>query len=235
MKQLVIIISMIVGVSAFAQEDRFKFNVDLTVGFVSYTYDNIENGGYAFSNTQWEDTLHSLSFGHVYRNYIGLNTVIHGGLHIPIIKGKMFSFGVRPKVGIGRLFQVSPKPSEVVDDYGWEVENDPKRITSMTFDATALAYARYNLFPKHIAHTHIAVLFGYRFLRSNDNYSTPIVAAEFGNNDFSIGAYTHLFRMNYYREFSDGSQEVAKSFHEFGLTFNYLIDKKEKPIKNEEK
>lgn len=233
MKQTLILIFVLMGFSIFAQEDRFNYNFDATLGAVTYSYDQIENNGYYFSSTQWEDTVHSLVFEHAYYKYLGLNAVVHAGLHIPIIKGKMFSFGVRPKVGVGRLFQFTPNPNNVVDENGWEIEYDPNRISSMTLDATVYGYARYNLFPKHISHTHVALLVGYRFIRSNDNYSTPVVAAEVGNRDFSIGAYAHLYRMNYYREFNDGTREVAKSFHEFGITVNYFLAKKEKPAKKE--
>ncbi|PHR26231.1 MAG: hypothetical protein COA38_15360 [Fluviicola sp.] len=226
MKHLLFLLLILSSFSGNAQADEFKFNFDVTVGLVDYYYDEIENNGYSFSNVAWFDTVHSQQYEHVSYSYVGLNTLIHVGFHLPIVKGKQFSFGIRPKVGIGRLFQLSPKPGEVLDNYGWEIENDPKRITSISLDATLNGYIRYNLYPKRLTYDHVALLVGYRFVRTKDNYGTPIIGGEYGRKDWSIGMYTHIYKLDYLREFSDGTTEIAKSIYEFGFTVNWFVGRK---------
>lgn len=233
MKFICLPLLILIGFSGKSQADKFKINVDITLGLVNYHFDEIESGISSFSNYSWIDTVYSQKYSHEGYYYSGLNTVLHAGFHIPIVKGKTVSVGIRPKVGIGRLFQVSPKPSKYTDTYGWGDGDDPRRITSGTADATLLAYLRYNLYPKHLTRDHVTMLLGYRFIRSKDNYHTPIIQVEYGQEFWAIGAYAHLFRIDYLREFSNGSTETAKSIHEFGVTFNLFL--KSRSLKNPNK
>jgi|GEM_PF-3073870 len=217
-----------------AQQDQFKINFDISFGSVNYHYDAIENPGYSFSSAQWNDTVHSLAYGHKYYTYYGLNALFHFGLQIPVFNNKVFSFGFRPKVGIGKLFQLSPNPKNVYDYYGWDFV-DSKKISSISLDAELSVYLRYNLYTNHLIFSHISLYGGARYMYSHDNYLTPIIGVEYGQVSYSIGLYTHLFRMNYYREFSDGSTEVAKSFHEFGIRGNIFINNTKKKKAEEDK
>lgn len=230
MKQFFFIIALLSTFASIGQEDRFKFNFDVAFGAVSYNFNEIKNSGYSFSNMQWNDTVHSTNYEHVYSNYLGLNAVLHAGLHIPIVKRNMFSVGIRPKIGIGRLFQVSPSANNAYDDYGYAIE-DSKRISSATMDATFNIYLRYNLFEQLISRSHITALAGYRFIRSNDNYRTPVASIEYGKEHWSLGVYAHLYKMEYYRQYSTGAMEVAKNHYEWGITLNVLLDKKATPTK----
>lgn len=234
MKQLLVLLIIMSCSNVKAQEEKFKFNFDVTIGLVDYFYDDIENNGYSFSNVAWFDTVHSQNFDHVTYSYLGLNALVHVGFHLPIIKVKQFSFGIRPKVGIGRLFQVSPKPNEVTDEYGWPIASDPKRISSLSLDATLNGYIRFNLSSGSFSSDHLALLVGYRFVSSNDRYGTPIITCEYGRKDWSFGLYTHLYKLEYLREYNDGSTEVAKSFYEFGINFNFFLDRKVKPKRKKE-
>ncbi|NVK62930.1 MAG: hypothetical protein HWE22_00025 [Flavobacteriales bacterium] len=234
MRRVFFILVLLNAYTSFGQVDKFKYHFDLSFGFVQYNKDKIENSGYGFSSVQWNDTVHSLNFDHNYKTYLGLNAVVHAGLHIPIVKGKMFSTGMRPKVGIGRLFQIAPSPRNHTDIYGYE-EEDSDRITSVTLDATLCWYLRYNLFVNHFQRSHITLLAGYRFVNTHDNYKTPILSAEYGKENWSIGAYAHLFKMEYYRQYSTGAIDVAKSHYEWGLTLNLLLERKEKPKKEAKK
>jgi hypothetical protein len=227
MKQLITLIILLGSFLTNAQADKFKFNFDITAGLVNYKFDEIQNNGYSFSNIQWQDTVHSHGFSHVSYIYNGINLMTHFGFHIPIVKGKEFSAGLRPKVGLGRLIQVTPKANQYTDQYGWEVE-DPRKIRSFSADITALAYVRYNLYPKLSIDDHIILLGGYRYLLSKDNYGTPIIGVEYGREMWSIGFFAHLYKIEYLREFSDGTTEIAKSLHEFGITANFFLDRKKK-------
>ncbi len=234
MRNLINFIAFFVVFTSYCQQDQLKINFDISLGSVNYHYDVIENPGYSFSSAQWNDTVHSLAYGHKYYTYHGLNALLHFGLQIPIFNNKVFSFGLRPKVGLGKLFQISPNPKNSYDYNGWDVI-DNKRISSITLDAELSMYLRYNLYTNHLIFSHISLYGGARYLFSHDDYLTPIIGAEYGKVSFSVGVYTHLFRMNYYREFSDGSTEVAKSFHEFGIRGNFFINKpKKKKTEKEE-
>lgn len=238
MRNFSFLIAFFVVLNTNAQQDKFKINFDISLGSVNYHYDAIENPGYSFSSAQWYDTVHSLAYGHKYYTYYGLNALFHFGFQIPILNNKVFSFGLRPKVGMGKLFQLSPNSKNTVDNYGWDV-TDGRRISSITLDAELSMYLRYNLYTNHLIFSHISLYGGARYIYSHDNYLTPIIGAEYGKVSYSIGVYTHLFRMNYYREFSDGSTEVAKSFHEFGIRGNIFINntkkKKTDDVKEETK
>ena len=206
-----------------AQEDQMQFNMDLTFGNVNYTYDEIENSGYYFSNQAWYDTVHSLGFEHVQYTYKGLNLMVQAGGHFPVWNNGEFSFGVRPKAGVGRLIQVSPLSNQVVDKYGWPIENDPKRISSFSLSGEINGYFRYNMEPLLNAYSHLIILLGYRFMRSHDDYYTPTFGLEVGQEQWALGFYTHFNRYNYYREYSDGTREVAKSHHEYGFKINFFF------------
>lgn len=222
MRKLFILPLILISSASISQEDEFKLNFDVNMGVVSYYYDVIENNGYSFSSQAWDDTVHNLNPVHANYSYVGVNALLHFGVHFPIIKKKNISFGFNPKVGIGRLIQISPRPSSYYDYYGYETE-DSKRISSGSYDVEAFCYLQYNLLERFLLHESVRLYGGYRFIKSHDNYSTPVIGLEYSGETWSVGAYSHLFRMNYYREFSDGTKELAKRFHEAGLTLNYYL------------
>lgn len=222
---LILVFLVVLGSKSWAQYDAFKFNFDLTFGYVKYTYDEVENAPHSYSNMSWSDTVHSLIYDHQQYRYTGVNAVFHAGLHIPVFKRERVSFGFKPKAGIGRLIQVSPSVSSI--GYG---EVDSKRISSMTYDAELYVYLRFNHQPVLEMDLFTTLFGGYRLLRSNDNYYTPVVGFEFGQKYWAFSVYAHLTQMNYYRQYSDGSTEVAKKFYEFGMKANLFfgVRKKEK-------
>lgn len=220
--------------ASLAQSDRLKFNMDLNLGNITYYFNEIENSGYYFSNVSWNDTVHSLDYQHKEYNVMGVTPTIHIGLNIPIINNYVFSVGVRPKVGFGRIIQYLPKALDVSNDYGYEEETDPHRISSFSTDVELNAYVKYNFEEKFRMESHITLLGGYRLVNAFDKYSTPMLCLEYGEKFWSIGFYSDLYRMTYYRKLSNGSVELAKSSHEIGFKVNLFLGK-EKPRKDHTK
>ena len=148
----------------------------------------------------------------------------HLGLHIPVYKANNWSFGLNPKVGAGELTQYT-KRFRVFDGNDY-VYVDSLGIDSYSFDGSISAYARYNLEENTGFDAHISIFAGYRYIRSKDTYSTPIIGFEIGQEWWSLELYTHLISMNYYRLISNGSTNKFKSFHESGITLNFYLGKR---------
>lgn len=224
MKQLFFLYLVLISFSSVSQEDEFKFNFDVNIGLVSYYYNVIKIDNYYSESQSWDDTVYNMNPVLETFDYTGMNTMVHFGVHIPIVKKKVFSVGLNPKVGIGRLIQVSPQPSAYINGSG----EDPKRISSGSYDVEAFFYLQYNLYERFLLHESARLYGGYRFIKSHDNYATPVIGLEYSGEAWSVGLYSHLFRMNYYREFYDGTKELAKRFHEAGLTINYYFGRRDK-------
>lgn len=208
MKRILLLFAFLPVFTFFSQKDELSFNMDLTFGSVNYSYNDIIQY-YTVSK-------------HKKTEFFGLNAVVHAGVHIPVYKREQFSLGLTPKAGIGKLIHVRPRKIDIVDEMGWEIENDPRILNALTLDLSLCAYARYGFFTRY-QRGHVSVYGGYRFLHSKDNYATPVIGFSVGQDHWAVGFYTHLIRMDYYRAFSNGSREVAKSFHEFGMTVDFYI------------
>lgn len=191
----------------FSQEDKLKFNFDVNVGQVIYNYNLIQN--YSFQQF----------------TYRGLNYLGHVGLHIPVYKSYYWSFGLNPKVGGGKLVQRSGSNKNY--NIGNELlEGDKMNIDSYTFDGSLTAYARINMSDLIGIDSHFSFLAGYRYLQTKDTYSTPIIGFEIGQNWWSFEFYSHLISMHYYRQYTDGTKDIYKCFHELGVSLNFYLGKK---------
>lgn len=222
MRKLFFIFILVPVFNSYAQPEKVSFNVGFSLGMLHYSYDEIQQQGFYFSNQAWFDTIHSNSYSHSKSSYYGMTIVLNAGIQIPVYRREMFSVGLRPRVGFGSLGQLSPKAPDQTET----AENmDPKRLNSRVLEAALYLYTRFGVNGKY-DNTYFTLYGGYRFISSKENYSTPVIGASIGHERWAIGLYAHLFSMNYYRELSNGSKEVAKSFYEFGFTTEFFLFRK---------
>lgn len=206
MKNCIILLCLLKFSFLFSQEDNFKLNIDFNVGHVSYQYQIHEMYSYNYYTSR------------------GYNLMAHLGLHIPVYKPENWSFGFNPKIGAGELTQYTERFR--VFDGNEYVYVDSLYLDSYSFDGSISAFARCNLEDYTRFDAHISAFVGYRYLRSKDTYSTPIIGFEIGQNWWSFEVYTHLISMHYYRLLSDGSTNKFKSFHESGIALNLYLGKR---------
>ena len=210
MKRIFLLVISLKFSFLFSQEDKLKLIFDVNVGHVLYNYNLIQN--YSFQQF----------------TYRGLNYLGHVGLHIPVYKSYLWSYGLNPKVGGGKLIQRTDSNKNY--NVGNELlEGDRMNIDSYTFDGSLTAYARCNLTDLTDLidfDAHVSILAGYRYLQSKDSYSTPILGFEIGQNWWSFEFYTHLISMHYYRQYTDGTKDIYKRFHELGVSLNFYLGEK---------
>lgn len=217
MKNIALLIFLFWSFSSLSQDDHFRVLFAANLGRVTLTTNELVLPNFDYYNQSWneDDISYGTDFSTENKAYTCNTFMGQIGVSVPFAKIGRVSFGVEPKFGIGMLLS-----NEEVDRY---VMGAHKQISSLAMDINGLLYVRCKLWELF----HVSVLGGYRMVRSEYNYNTPVFGLEFGMDYCRIGVYGYLTKLHFDRQLSNGTTYPVQTFSDFGsISFYYTMGKR---------
>ncbi|WP_343631151.1 hypothetical protein [Fluviicola sp.] len=217
MRITVLLIAIFCSFSSFSQDDHFRVLFAANLGRVTMTNNEMVPPTMGYYNQSWneDEVTYGNNFSTETKAYTCNTFMGQIGISVPFAKIGRVSFGAEPKFGIGIL-----RSNERVN---WNTLEAHKQVSTLVMDLSGLLYVRCKLWELF----HVSVLGGYRLVRSEYNYNTPVFGLEFGMDYFRIGVYGYLTQLHFDRELSNGTTYPIRTFSDFGsISFYYTMGKR---------
>jgi hypothetical protein len=217
MRITILIMLVLFSVNGFSQDDHFRILFGANLGRVTLTSNKMVPPTWGYYNQSWNEdqVIYSNNFSTEDKSYTCNTFMGQIGISVPFAKAGRMSFGVEPKFGIGIL-----RSNEHVN---WSALEAKKQISSLVMDLSGLLYVRCKLWES----LHVSLLGGYRMVRSEYNYNTPVFGLELGTDYCRIGVYGYLTELHFDRELSNGTKYPVRTFSDFGsISIYYTMGKR---------
>lgn len=228
MKQLItLLIGCLLSLQSEAQQKRFQPDWGFSAGYIRYRTDDLSAGTY-YSSLSWneENELHGTNYVRRIVTYRCANLMLNFGAQVPVWNNGLFTAGLRFNAAMGGMFnavEVSVKDNGESSSYA---PDELLPLTSLTLDGSLQSYLNVDLSQVSNLNTKLNLYGGYRFLNAYENYGMPVIGLGYETEKYALTFYGYFTEVIYYREFSNGTKEKARSNFDFGaLQLRYFIGK----------